>query len=439
MKKVNTMSDASDAYHKISAPPAAEPSGCPFNSEFTPFNDDYLQNPYDQLDALSAETPIFYAEQLGYLVVTGMENVTEVLKNHEVFSSGNVQDPVFPVCDAAQSVLAADDYNPQAVMSNCQQPDHTRVRKFTREGFNSRRMKILEPYIRETTEKLIDQMIATGNKAEFVSALAHPMPGQVIFRFIGFPHSDDKQLIHWTSNRLIFTWGHPTDEQQIEIAGNMLSYWRYCCSFVEDRLQHPADDLTSELLAAHIENPDDLSLREVQSIIYGLSFAGHEIVSNFISLTLLNILPMRKEWQALCNDPSLIPNALEEMLRFDGPQTSWRRVATQDRELHGVKIPKGTRIFVSLGAANHDTSLFEHPDRFTPGRRNANKHISFGHGIHFCLGARLARLEGQIAIESLTRRLPGLRLVEGQSLDFAPNITFRGPKKLMVEWDQTNA
>ena len=429
------MTDQPDAYHKISVPPAAEPSGCPFNDEFSPFDIDYLQNPYGQLDNLSNATPIFYAKQLGYLVVTGMENVTEILKNHTIFSSGNVQDPVFPVCKAAQDILATDDYNPQAVMSNCQQPNHTRIRKFTREGFNARRMKILEPYIKTTTQKLIDKMLTAGQPAEFVSSLSHPMPGQVIFRFIGFPEADDKQLIYWTSNRLIFTWGKPTDEQQVEIAGNMLNYWRYCCDFVARRMKDPADDLTSELLAAHQENPEQLTYREVQSIIYGLSFAGHEIVSNFISLALMNILPNRKQWQMLCDQPDLIPNALEEILRYDGPQTSWRRVATCDTEFQGIKIPKGTRIFISLGAANHDDSIFDKPTELHLKRDNANKHISFGHGIHFCLGARLARLEGQIALEALTQRLPNLRLVDNQSLKFAPNITFRGPRELMVEWD----
>lgn len=425
----------SDAYHKIAAPAAAEPSGCPFNPDFTPFDADYLNDPYPQLEAVSAETPIFYSERLGYLVVTGMENVVEVLKNHEVFSSENVQDPVFPICDAAREVMSAPDYNPQAVMSNCQQPDHTRIRKFTREGFNSRRMKVLDPYIRETTDKLIDDMLASGSPAEFVSALAHPLPGQVIFRFIGFPEADDEKLIYWTSNRLVFTWGKPTPEEQVEISGNMLNYWRYCREFVASRYENPGDDFTSELLAAHMAHPDELSLREVESVIYGLSFAGHEIVSNFISLALMSFMANREQWQRIGDDPSLIPNALEEVLRLDSPQTSWRRVATRDTELNGVTIPKGTRVFISLGSANHDVALFDHAGDFDIDRDNANRHVSFGHGIHFCLGARLARLEGQIAIEALSRRLPGIRLVPDQKLEFSPNMTFRGPRALMVEWD----
>ena len=432
------MSD--DAYHKISAQPEAQPSGCPFDAEFTPFDDAYLLNPYPQLRALAARSPIFYSERLGYLVVTGMDHVVEVLKDHETFASSNVQDPVFPVCSEAQAVMSASDYNPQAVMSNCQQPDHTRIRRFTRDGFNARRMTALEPYIRALADRLNDEMQAQGSPAEFVSAFAHPLPGQVIFRFIGFPEADDEQLIRWTSNRLIFTWGQPSDAQQVEIAENMLRYWRYCREHVANRMNEPADDLTSELIAAHRAHPDELSLREVESVIYGLSFAGHEIVSNYLSLTLLNMLPEGGKsagggkWRALVNDPALIPNALEEVLRFDSPQTSWRRVATRDVEFHGVHVPKGTRVFLSLGAANHDPSQFEQPDRFDLARGNANRHVSFGHGIHFCLGARLARLEANIAIEALTQRLPGLRLVEGQPLEFARNITFRGPRSLYVEW-----
>lgn len=424
-----------DAYHKIHIAPATRPSGCPVDHEFTPFNEDYLRNPYPQLEQLSAEQPIFYSEELGYLVITRMEDVVKVFKNPDVFSAENVQDPVFPVCKQAQEILSAEDYNPQAVMSNRQQPDHTRIRKYTRDGFSSRRMKILEPYIRERSEQLVDQMLENGGPIEFVSSLAHPLPGQIIFRFIGFPESDDEQLIYWTSNRLAFTWGKPSDEEQVEIADKMLHYWRYCRDFVALRNENPADDLASELLAAHKANPDDFSYREVESVIYGLSFAGHEIVSNFIANSMLNLLPQRDYWASLCEDPSLIPHALEEVLRQDSPQISWRRIASQDTSIGGIDIPAGTQIFLSIGACNHEAGIFPNPSEFDIYRENADKHLAFGHGIHFCLGARLARLECQIAIETLARRIPGIRLVEDQELRYAPNITFRGPAELYVDWD----
>ena len=189
------------------------------------------------------------------------------------------------------------------------------------------------------------------------------------------------------------------------------------------------------MLEAHAANPDDLSYAEVESIIYGLSFAGHEIVSNFLSNTLLCLLPRRDDWAAIRNDSKLIPNALEEVLRFESPQTSWRRVTNVDTHIAGVDIPAGTHVFLSLGAANHEQALFEAPASFDMQRKNARKHISFGHGIHFCLGARLARLEGAIAVEALAERIPSLRLVPEQDLHYSANITFRGPRALYVDWD----
>ena len=424
-----------DAYHKIAIEPATRPTGCPVDPVFSPFNEHYLADPYPELERLLVEQPVFYAEELGYLVVTRMADVLEVFKHPEVYSSENVQDPVSPVCARAQAVLSVDDYNPMAVMSNRQQPDHTRIRKYTRDGFSGRRMKLLEPYIRSRSDELITAMLDRGGPLEFVSSFAHPLPGQIIFRFIGFPESDDEQLIYWTSNRLAFTWGRPTEDEQVEIAENMLRYWRYCREFVALRMEEPADDLTSELLAAHKANPDDLLYREVESIVYGLSFAGHEIVSNYLANILLSLLPDRSNWDAVCADPGLIENTLEEVLRYDSPQTSWRRVAKVDTTLAGIDVPAGTRIFLSLGAANHEAPEFPQPSTFDLHRENARKHISFGHGIHFCLGARLARLEGQIAIEALTRRIPGLKLVPDQKLTYSPNMTFRGPRELYVDWD----
>jgi cytochrome P450 len=427
--------DLADAYHKIPTEPPAPPTGCPVDHNFTPFDEDYLRNPYPQLERLAAEQPLFYSEQLKSLVVTRTDQVLEVFKNPDIYSSENVQDPIFPVCDRAAEILAAEDFDPVAVMSNRQQPDHTRIRKYTRDGFSARRMKILEPYIRNYSHELIDRMLEKGGPVEFVTSFAHPLPGQIIFRFIGFPEADDEQLIYWTSNRLAFTWGKPTDDEQVEIAGNMLRYWRYCKDFVAMRRDERADDLTSELLTAQEENPDDLSYQEVVSIIYGLSFAGHEIVSNFISNSILALLSQRQDWEALCADPALIPNSLEEVLRYDSPQTSWRRITAVDTTLGGIDIPAGTRVFLSIAAVNHELEEFPEPDTFDIARENANKHISFGHGIHFCLGSRLAKLEGQIAMEALVERMPGLRLVPDQDLTWSPNMTFRGPAALYVDWD----
>ena len=426
---------ADKPYHRIRTERAPAPEGCPVDHAFTPFSKTYMDDPYAALAAKRHDTPVFYAEALGYLVVTRMEDVAEVFRNPAVFSSENVQDPVLPICPAAAAKLAVDDYSPIAVMSNRQPPEHARIRKHALAGFSARRLRILAPIIRQRCNALVDAMLAGGAPAQFVTGLAHPLPGETIFRFIGFPDTDDRMLKEWTTDRLAFTWGQASDTEQETIAEGMLAYWRYCVEFVKTRHADPQDDFTSELLAIHDADPDALAYREVESIVYGLSFAGHEIVSNMLGNGLISLLSDRTQWDELCADPTKIANAVEEILRFNSPQTSWRRVATQDCEIAGYKIPAGTQIFLSLGAANHDEALFDNPETFDIHRDNARKHIAFGQGIHFCLGSRLAVLEAQIVLEVLTKRLPSLALVPGQKFDYVPNFTFRGPKELWLTWD----
>ncbi len=427
------------AYHKFRTERAPAPAGCPIDYDFSPFADVYVNNPYAVLERLRGQGAVFYAEELGYLVLTRMEDVSEVFRKPDVFASANVQDPVLPICDAAAAVLSVDDYNPIAVLSNRAQPDHTRIRKHTRDGFSARRMKLLEPFIRRRCEDLVDAMCTQGPPVEFVAAFGHPLPGETIFRFIGFPEADDGKLKEWTTNRLAFTWGKASEAEQVDIAEKMLAYWRYCVDFVALRHRQSADDFTSELLAVHDADPAELTYGEVQSIVYGLSFAGHEIVSNLLGNGLINLLSAPGLWERICADPGLISNAVEEILRFNSPQTSWRRVATVDTELAGYQIPAGTQIFLSLASANHDETLFEEPGSFDIERPNAAAHISFGRGIHFCLGNRLAILEATIALETLAERLPSLALVADQTLSYFPNFTFRGPKELWLNWSDQPA
>jgi cytochrome P450 len=321
-------------------------------------------------------------------------------------------------------------------MSNRQRPDHTRIRKYTQAGFSGRRMRVLEPVIRERAENLIDNLLAAGPPVEWVSAVGNPLTAETIFRLLGFPEADDEQVKAWTNNRLEFTWGRADKATQIEVARNLLAYWRYVAAYVERRRDDPADDFTSELLAAHAENPDDLTYNEVQSVVYGLSFAGHEIVRNLISNSLLCLLGERSNWEALCDDPSRVKDAIEEVLRFNSAQTSWRRVTTRDTEFRGYKLPKGTQVFLSLAAANHDPRVFDDPERFDLHRPNAGKHIAFGRGIHICLGRLLAKLEVRTVLELLIEKVPSLRLVVGQEQRYYPNFSFRGPRTLYLAWDE---
>ena len=423
------------AYHQIHQGVAAPPSGCPVNHDFTPLSAEYFDDPYPIAAAIRDQTPVVYAEPLGFVVVSQMKHLNEVFLNPDVYSPANVQDPVFPICDEAAEILSTPDFNPVAVMSNRLEPDHGRIRQYTKKGFSNRRIRTLEPYIRRRSGELLDEMIASGSPADFVASFAMPLPGEVVFRFMGFPEADDAKLKEWCGNRLAFSWGQPTPQEQVDIATKMVAYWRYVREFTANKRENPGDDFASELLADHAANPDDITYREVESILYGLSFAGHEPVTLMLGNALLSLLPRRDDWASLCANPDQIPAALEEVIRWNSPQIGWRRITTCDTTLGGVDIPAGTQIYLNLGAGNHDPAEFDEPTAFNIARPNARNNISFGKGNHFCLGAKLARFEAKIAMEVLVERMPSLKLVDDQVLTRFPNISFRGPQSLMVHWD----
>lgn len=426
---------SANTYHAQRDTPTEPPAGCPVHHGFDPLGADYLRDPYPQAAELRELGPLHFAPSLGYVVVTRMEDIEEVFTDPDTYASVNVQDPLFPLSEGAKQVLSADDFDPIAVMSNRPEPDHGRIRVFTRQGFSNRRMRTLEPYIRRRSHELIDSMEASGSPTEFVRAFAFPLPGETIFRFIGFPESDDEMLKSWCGDRKAFSWGHPDEAHQTELAEHMLTYWRYCREFTAHKRDHRGDDLASELLDAHDADPEALTYREVESIIYGLSFAGHEAVTSLICNSLLCLLPRRDQWAEIVADPSLVPNAVEEVLRFESSQVSWRRVTTRATTLAGVDLPANTPIFLNFASANRQPDVFADPDTFDIHRANARNHISFGKGIHYCLGAKMARFEDVIVLEILADRLPSLRLVEGREPSYFPNITFRGPQTLDVAWD----
>ena len=435
---------STDSYHTAPDRLAPPPPGCPVHESWSPLSEEYLADPYPIAAQLREDHPVFYAAEMGHVVVTRMDDIEAVFMDPDTYASSNVQDPIFPLAPEAAEVLSAPDYDPQAVMSNRAEPDHGRIRAFTRAGFSVRRLRTLEDYMASRATELIDEMLAGPAPADYVKAVAFPLPAEIVFRFIGFPPTDDLMLKSWCVNRKAFAWGKPTPAEQAHMAEGMLAYWRYCREFVAERHRNRTDDFCSELLDAHNADPEPesgtgLAYREVESIIYGISFAGHDPVTNLLCNTLRCLLPRRDQWEALCDDPSLIPTAVEETLRFDSSQVAWRRVTTRDTELGGVQLPKGTRVFLNFAAANREPCAFAETDRFDVNdydftRPDPHRHISFGKGIHFCLGANLARMEARIALEILTQRVPSLRLVPQDYWTF-PNITFRGPEELWLDWD----
>jgi cytochrome P450 len=202
---------------------------------------------------------------------------------------------------------------------------------------------------------------------------------------------------------------------------------------VDAKKTQPGDDVTSDLITIHEENPGRLTLDEIASILFSLSFAGHETTTGLISNTVRRLLEDPARWAAIAGNPGLIANAVEESLRYDPSVPVWRRVTTRPVTLAGVDLPAGARLFLWLAASGRDAAAFADPDTFDLRRPDAERHLAFGKGLHYCLGANLGKLEAQIAITELARRYPGLWLAPGQRLTFHPNISFRGPQVLTVQ------
>ncbi len=401
---------------------------CPV--EFDPLGPEFLQDPYPMLAAAREQAPVFHAPSLDMWVVTRHADIDAIFRDPETFSAAIAQDPIFPLSAATREVLAHG-FRAGATMSNCDPPKHTRIRRFNMKTFSARRIAVLEPQVRARADELLDQLLAEP-EFDLVAGLTFPLPAYMIFTFIGFPAADAELLKGWCGNRTQFSWGRPTEDEQLAIARNMVSYWQYCERFIDERLAAPRDDFASDLVRIHLADPEQLTRDEIIGVVYGLSFAGHETTTNLTSNAARRLLENRAQWEAICADPSLIPNAVEEVLRFDTSVIAWRRITTRPVEIGGVQVPAGTRLLLSLAAANHDPARFAEPGSFDVRRENAREHLAFGKGIHFCLGAPLARIEVRTVLELLCSRAPDLELVPGQEFTFPANVSFRGPERLIL-------
>ena len=227
-------------------------------------------------------------------------------------------------------------------------------------------------------------------------------------------------------------FGCPNEDEQVDVAVGMADFWRYCEALANARRTQPEDDFASDLVHTPDESGAPLSQQEVATILFGLLLAGHETTTNLLGNGLRRLLEHPASWRDLCRDPSLIPNAVEEILRFDSSVINWRRKTTRPVTIGGVDVPADANLFVAIAAANRDPAHFNNPDGFDIGRSNARDHLSFGGGAHLCLGAPLARLEARVVFEELTRAAPDLALVADQAFDFMPIVGFRGPRSLRV-------
>ena len=310
-------------------------------------------------------------------------------------------------------------------------PDHTRLRSLVNRAFTPRVIEGMRSHIQGIVDRLLDR-VQTRGEMDVIGDLAYPLPVTVICDMLGVPVTDHEQIKEWSSDiiRSLDAIGMPSDETIIERGRvgrkGIADYFR---GLLPDRRRNSRADLLSSLIAVE-EQGDRLTEGELLSTCVLLFIAGHETTVNLIGNGLLALLRHRDQLERLLADPGLLGTAVEELLRFDSPVQRTARIINAEVELGGKVLPKGAFVVAAIGAANRDPAHFADPDRLDVARAD-NRHIAFGFGIHFCLGAPLARVEGQIALQSLLRRMPRLRLT-GPEPEWRESSTLRGLKSLPV-------
>lgn len=418
--------------------PTPRAGGCPFHeghpamervaSRFRPFD---LTDPFPFYRLARQEAPVFYSEELGYWVVTRYEDIRKVFNDWETFSAENTATPYRAWSDEVRQILQDGGYIGGSGLSARTPPTHTRIRKAVSSVFGVKRFNALEPVIRERARSMIAGFAGRGH-ADIVRDLAYELPAYTIFRLMGVPDSDVAEVKRWAESRALLVWGDLTPQQQVPHAHNLVKYWKYCEAQVEKCHRSPGDDLPSDLVRLQAAT-GEISDPEIAGICWSLLFAGHETTTTLIGNAVRELL-LHGAWPTLVSDPRKIPNAIEEVLRFSPSIVAWRRKALRDAEVAGQAIPAGAELLLVMGSGNRDDAQFADPEHFDIARGNARAHTSFGYGIHFCLGAPLARLQVKIVLEELTSALPGLELVPGQQFAFARNTSFRAPLALQVRW-----
>ena len=388
------------------------------------FDPAFLEDPYPAFHRLRAEDPV-HRHPLGFYVLTRYDDITEFLRDPRFGKSG--YQAIF------ESRFGSGPNGPWLPMSMLfrDPPDHTRLRALVSKAFTPRVVETLRGHIEAIVERLLDRM-ADLPQVDVIEALAYPLPVTVISELMGVPARDNEMIKEWSRDvaRALDAIALPVGPEVIERGGRateaIADYFR---GLAEERRRRPGTDLLSGLVQAE-EAGDRLSERELLATCLLLYVAGHETTVNLIGNGLLALLRHPDERRRLQADPALLPAAVEELLRYDGPVQRTGRMAAVDAEIKGVPIPTGTLVLGLTGAANRDPAQFAEPDRLDLGR-DQPRHLAFGAGIHYCLGASLARLETQVAIGAMLRRFPALTLA-AERLVWRPSTTLRGLDSLPV-------
>jgi cytochrome P450 len=410
----------------------ATAEGCPIH--FDPLSPEQLADPYPVYAQARAEAPVFYSEPHDLWVVTRYDDVVRVLKDHESFSSQNaVRSSLEPPPPEVAAVLA-EGHPLTPTLTDADEPVHGRLRKMVNRAFTHQRVREMEPRIEAAAAELIAAFARDG-EADIVERFAWPLPLMAIADILGVPRADLDDLHTWSYHWLKLLQATDPVEEQVEYARSVVRMQRYFLDALEERRDQPRDDLMSALLAAGSEGDDPLTLVEAMRVPMNLVIAGHVTVTRAIGNSVVMLLDHPDQLARLRDDPEVVNNAVEELLRMESPAQGLFRTTTREVEVGGVTLPPGTRVMVHYGSANRDDSRFEHAAALDVARDDVVGHVAFGKGIHVCVGAALARVELRIAPPALLRALPGLRLDPERPPERDRIFFARGFTHVWVRWD----
>jgi cytochrome P450 len=372
--------------------------------------------------------PVAYDDQAGYWALFRYGAVRQVLTDHQTFSSDRTR------LLSGMDVEMTEQVRSASSLVGMDPPRHRLLRDLVSRAFSPRTVARLEPRIAELAAELLDAVLPAG-RMDLIADFAYPLPVTVIAEMLGVPSADRPTFKRWADAMTTGTDEIPTDaaapvvQERLRLQQEMSAYFR---ATVEARCAAPRDDLISGLVAAEVEDAH-LSEAEILAFSNLLLVAGHLTTTNLLGNAVLCLLDHPDQRARLRTEPGLMPAAVEEVLRYEGPAQAIVRFTVRETEVGGQAIPAGQRVLAWLGSANRDDAVFAEPDRFDV-TRSPNPHLAFGHGIHFCLGAPLARLEARVALSVLLERLPDLARDEQQPVEPTETPFLRGVRRLPLRF-----
>ncbi|MDM0035569.1 cytochrome P450/oxidoreductase [Variovorax sp. J22P271] len=413
------------------------PTGCPVSqraAEFDPFEDAYQQDPPESLRWAREQEPIFWSPRLGYWVVTRYEDIKSIFRDNITFSPSIALEKITPTGEEANAVLASYGFALNRTLVNEDEPAHMPRRRLLMEPFTPDELRHHEPLVRKLAREYVDRFIDDG-RADLVDQMLWEVPLTVALHFLGVPEEDMDTLRKYSIAHTVNTWGRPKPEEQVAVAHAVGNFWQFAGQVLDKMRQDPSGPGWMRYgIRKQVDHPEVVTDSYLHSMMMAGIVAAHETTANATANAMKLLLQHPDTWREICEDPSLISNAVEECLRHNGSVAAWRRLVTKEVEVGGARLPAGSKLLIVTSSANHDPHQFADADLFDIRRDNASEHLTFGYGSHQCMGKNLARMEMQIFLEEFTRRLPHMRLAE-QAFSYVPNTSFRGPEHLWVEWD----